>query len=1042
MQKFKEDGVQEGMLDWLEEIGWDVYRQEEGRGSSILDKRYSREPEEAVYWDLLKEKIVEINDNVTKAEAKEIERDLKRELTGEDLIETNKQVYEILRNGKLHYVEAEGRKVYVDLVSDELAENSFMSADEYSFRRRQTSASRLDVTLFVNGIPLVQIETKSEAQGNTWTKAYSNMKDYEEDEPRMFSTVLLNAVCDGEKFRYASVGADKKFYFPWRSDSYEEGDYEPEDATKDLFRPETLMDIFNYFVFFTSKEKIVPRYMQYYGTNKIIERVRKSNLINKEFLVQQPGSITAYRSDNLGLDAVESLPGDFWKSESEHPWAFPNFDLIDQPLPRKGLIWHTQGSGKSYTMIFAAYKVKRHPDIRDRQSLIIVDRKKLEGQMEDDLNDIDFPHFSKADTIDDLKNLLEEGQRQLVLTTMQKFEDVPSTLNLELNEAPLIMIDECHRMTEGSLMSNLKAAIPERLRFGFTGTPVKMGKTPKDRNTFREFSPLGENYLHRYSLNQGREDNVITDVSFTSKEPVWDIDEDELDQDFEEEFDNLDDEQKSEVLRKYVNQTELTELRPRIEKVVSEIKQHFEKQVGPNGYKAMTVTPSRRAAVLYADELKKYWDEDEVDAVITTKPEDGSMLKKYGKSDEDETTVVDDFKEKDNNLKMLVVCDKLLTGFDAPILQTMYLDKSMQNHNLLQAIARTNRPMKGKRTGRIVDFQGIFKNPEEALEYEYEFRKDVVRETDELADKYLDKLQSLWEMFDDIDFNGEPEEFRKAINQLVKNDGFANNFVTEFKNAENLYESISPHKKLADDEVETKWAILTQIYTKFRERMSGKDSQKPILQRDDIRANTRRILQKHMDIQGVEEEELDTGIEPVNIKEVEQDEGEDLPPNELLAEQGVPKNKNLESKSGRNPVYSSLSERLKQVINRWKNDDISPEEAVDEYNQLKDRLEKIQEEKENRGMSDSEFAVFKLLVRDYSEFVDDADEASDIAKKIGSKIEERDFNSNIKQLRTDLRKDVLKTLTSEGKANIAAHNNREFLEKSVDYILENGVESP
>ncbi len=258
-------------------------------------------------------------------------------------MEGNKKFYKILRNGKKYTLgpEHDNETIRVRLIAHpddpdydfSVDENRFDAVTEFKVERKR--GIRPDVVLFVNGIPLVTMELKSTAQDATVDQAISDMMDYEEIEPRLFVPGLLNGVCDGKEFRYAAVGSPEEFYFPWRSDDFEEGDYQPKDAVESLFEPETLLDIFRYFVFYEENQtKVVPRYMQYYASEKILNRIKRGE-------------------------------------------------------PKKGLIWHTQGSGKSYTMLFAAYKAKKCPEIEGKQYVLIVDRKKLDDQMADTLAAID-----------------------------------------------------------------------------------------------------------------------------------------------------------------------------------------------------------------------------------------------------------------------------------------------------------------------------------------------------------------------------------------------------------------------------------------------------------------------------------------------------------------------------------------------------------------------------------------------------------------------------------------------------------------------------
>jgi type I restriction enzyme R subunit len=989
LEQTTEGGVEAKVLDYLEEVGWDIYgdpRTKGEWGASQLDEKYDRSRDEAVYWDYLKEKIIELNENISEDNAQEIVDNLKRNMGAENLLDANEEFYEKMQEGVPYtFVDEEGneRSEYIDLIhfpedernAEELMEkNDFVAVNQFQFERGKSV--RPDVTLLVNGLPIVQFELKNIGPNSTVQKAMNEMEQYQKKAQRMFVPNLFNVVCDGTRFRYAATDAPQKFYFPWRSESFEEEDYEVEDAMTDPFQPQKLMDLFKYYVFFSDEGKIIPRYMQQQASNRIIERLRKGE-------------------------------------------------------PRKGLVWHTQGSGKSFTMMFAANKAKKSSTVKDRQQIIVVDRKKLEEQMSDDLHDIDFPIFEVAETINDLENILEENQNQLVLTTIQKFENVGSSIEADPEGESVVYVDEAHRFTEGKLGSKLRNTLPDAFYFGFTGTPVvEDGK--EGRNTFKEFSPRGEDYLHRYSIEAGQRDGVITGVTFTRENVKWDdIPEDMLDQEFEGEFGDLPLQKQQEILRKYVKESDLAELRPRMEKVVRKILDHFEERVEPMRMKGMVVTPSREAAALYSDELRKYRDEEEVEAIISGDGEDKEFMTKYVRSDEEERNIVDKFKDQSSELKLLVVCDKLLTGFDAPVLKTLYLDKSMANHNLLQAIARTNRPMAGKQNGEIVDFAGVFEDPDEALQYEeFEVIQDGLKETDKLADDFLELLDDLISLFD-VEFRDDPETVQKAVASLRKDDQMASTFLERFSEAENIFESVQPHEKLGEDEVITKWTIINDIYYEFKEMERGVRPSEGRIS-GDVRAKTREILEKHMEVDDIEteDEEVYYEIGSPEVKHVE-----DETPDYSAAAEGAVLEENIEIQANKNPAFESLSERVKRIISDWKNDEITSDEAIEKYKEVKDEKESIESEQEKKGMDDMTFALYKNLQDKHAIYFSNK-EAEEISRNISKRIDSLDFNSVERKLRKDIRKQVLLEITEQDKTKIIKEED-EFLTEIVNLIFKN-----
>lgn len=985
MRKFNEYDVEKKMLQLLEENGWETYGDPENDewGAKILDERYDRKPSEVVYWNLLREKILAINDHVSESEAKEVISKLKRQLGGENLVEANEQFQEKLRKGVEHTImrDGENESTYVQLIDtpeteveidrSELSKNSFQAVNQFAVER--PDQSRPDVTLLVNGIPIVHVELKSGVGESTWESARNDLLNYEERTPRMFATSILNVASSGHFFRYAPVGADKDSYFPWRSESYEDEDLEMEDATADLLNPETLTDILKFYSFYHSGNKIVPRYMQYQAANKALKRIRNGE-------------------------------------------------------PRRGLIWHTQGSGKSFTMLFIASKLKRSK-IQDRQVLIVVDRTKLEDQMSNDMEELGL-HSELADSIDDLNRLLKEDVNQAVLTTMQKFQDVDSDIKAEKEVDPVVMVDECHRFFEAQLGNKLLAALPDAFYFGLTGTPVVEGNDEKDRNTFREFSPEGEDYLHRYSIIEGQRDGVITDVAFIEKEGFqWEIPREKMDQDFEKEFSELDLQERNEILKEYVNQTQLAELRPRLEKVTEDIRNHYDAKLRNSKFKGMVVTPSRRAAALYGDEIRKYWPAEEVEVLISVDGNDPKLMQKYRKSDEEERTIIDKFKDSQKNPQLLIVCDKLLTGFDAPILKTMYLDKSMKNHNLLQAIARTNRPATGKPNGEIIDYQGVFEDRDRAFEYseEYEVAENAAKDVEELEEQFVNLLDEMMEMFEDIEFDGSPEALQDSIVKLDKNSEIRSKFQSRYEEAEDLYESLMPNETLGKKQNSRRYEILGQIYYRYQQNEEGYDPGELSLRSQNVREKTRKILEKHVEVEGESESE-EVSLE---VPEPEVVRLEDQSPDYQATRRGPATVDDIAPLAQKNPAYESLSERVEDVLQQWRQDSISADEAIEEYEDAESAKKRLEEERKKRDLSRTEFAVFKLF--DSSGAVDQ-EKAENIARETGDRLETLNLGVNYRQARKQVRKQLIYALKEAGEVELAK---TDMLDKAVNYVLEN-----
>ena len=985
MESFSEDKVEERMLEVLEENGWETYGDPVAgeRGASVLDERYDRDRSEVVYWNLLKDKIVEINDFADRKVANEVVKKLKRQLGGENIVEANEEFQEKLRKGVPHTVSIDGEDkskrvqlidapdTEVEFSREDLSDNTFHAVNQFSVER--PDESRPDVTLLVNGIPIVHVELKSGVNESDVWDAVKDIQSYEERNSRMFTTTVLNVGSSGTFFRYGAVDADLEHFNPWRSMDYSDEDLELRDATEDLLNPETLVDILKFYSFYHSGSKIVPRYMQYRASNKMLKRIRDGE-------------------------------------------------------PRRGLVWHTQGSGKSFTMLFVAQKLKLS-EVRDRQVLVVVDRKKLEDQMSTDMEEIDLMH-DVADSIDDLNDILVEDVNQTVLTTMHKFQDTESDVKADKEVNPVVMVDECHRFFEAKLGNDLLAALPDAFYFGLTGTPVVEGDGEKNRNTFREFSPEGEDYLDRYSIMDGKRDGVITEVSFQVREGFeWDISEEDMDREFEKEFEEYDLQERNEILKDYVNQTQLAELRPRMEKVTADIRKHFDENLRPTKFKGMVVTPSRRAAALYGDEIKKYWDPEEVDVLISADGNDPKIMQKYRKSDEDDRKVIENFKDPQKDPQLLVVCEKLLTGFDAPVLKTMYLDKSMKNHNLLQAIARVNRPESGKANGEIIDYQGILSSPEKAFEYqdEYEIAENAAVETGELEEEFENLLSEMMELFSDVEFDGSPDALQKCLVKLQKEEKTRSKFESKYRDAEDLFESLMPNETLGKKENRERYELLSEIYYKYQKLEEGSDPENLSISSEEVRAKTREILEEHVDIDGSgSSTEIEYEISEPDVNRVK-----DHSPDYEAGRKGPATVDDIDPLAKKNPAYQKLSERVKDVLQSWRNDEMGSEEAVESYDSAEEEKERLKEEKERRGMNDSEFAVFKLLTLEYNL---QKEKAEKIADDVENRLEDTRIGVNYGQARDEIRRQVIYGLKENDEIELAK---TDFLEKAVNYIFEN-----
>lgn len=991
---FDERGVEHAMLRWLADGEWEVYGLDDPEGAKVLDDRYGRAPDEPVYWDLLREKLIELNDGVTKRNVDDVITAIRRDFSSDQLVEGNRSVHELLQKGRsVNLAQPDGstQPTVVDLIDhEEWGRNSFIAANQFRFRQHESV--RPDVVCFVNGIPLIVAELKSLTQDTTIDDAIDDLHEYERDAPRLFMSVLFNIAADHEDCEYGAIRAPRKYYNPWKPGDDElnlEGfENEFKRTTYSLLHPETLLDVLKHFVFYKRESgenaKLVPRHMQYHGANAIFERVGE---------------------------------GDF----------------------ENGLIWHTQGSGKSLTMLYVARGLLyREGVVHNPQVLILVDRQNLRDQFNDDLSALlNFEHYEVVTGgAERLQSLIEEGMSQVIVTTIQLFQNVDA--DVQSNPQTVVLSDEAHRFMEARLGSKLDAALDQYYHFGFTGTPVNES-TESGRNTFDHFSPdsTDEQYLHLYSMQEGIEDDVILPVHFELRHDnrEWVIDHDLMDEAAEAEWGDLSTEERDRLIRETINQQTLAELRPRVEEIAADIVTHFDDRLRPSGWKGMVVTPTRKAAALYGEELQKYLDPEEVEVVISSSGDDEPIIRKFGTSAGERGDIVDQFEDEENP-KLLVVCDMLLTGFDAPVLKTIYLDRPLSNHTLLQAIARTNRTEEGKRNGEIIDYAGVFAagNVDDALSYyEPSVRETAATDIKKLIDEYRETLDELLEIFEDIELSNDPETLTECIALLRKDPEARRTFKNGYKDVESLYDTIAPDRRLEKGDLPAKYQWVTQMYLAFR-RKTDRDTSPE----EDLRDKTRRIVEENIDIESFSEEFDVIEIGPEHIEHVES-----MPPDAAAAEIAHAATHHLQGRAETNPRYRKLSERVEDVIQRWQQGTLADSEAFDRLRALEREIIDVETEAHEQDLGQSGHALYAALVEDYAEFIEDDGEAQAIAQSVAEAFRERVDRSypgwqTSPATRDEVQQLLLETVAVEHEKPQLCKRD-EFLDDARFYLIENAA---
>src|SRR3989344_2841742 len=567
----------------------------------------------------LAEAIKRINNITDDTEVQSVIREIKK-------IDTNEGFLSLLRNGvNLKNPETGKMRDYMVVDYDILDNNRFVVTNQFYFEGNLENI-RPDILVFLNGIPVVDIEAKSPTASTnvSYEDAIGQIIRYQRVAMKLFWPNCFNVATDGLKTVYATTFAPEQYFLQWKDEDLEKKlDGQLEMTLTSLLEKERLLDIVkNFIVFEQTKDgrvKKIARYQQLRATNKIVERVQDGE-------------------------------------------------------KRRGLIWHTQGSGKSLTMFFTAWKLRFDKSLKNPKVFILVDRIDLDDQIYDTFVNAGGKNVIRVTSQRDLAKRITNDERGIFISTIEKFNELP--LHLENpNENIIVLSDEAHRSNEGVAGIKLRDSMQKAFFFGFTGTPID--KTTL--NTHRNFGEEGERYLDYYSIEQAIEDGATLPVTYEARLSKFFIDDEKLDKQFEELTQGLSDKEKDQVAKKYGKKEAIVKLDRRMQAVAQDIVEHFKLYVEPSGFKAQIVCYDREATAKYKellDELvPKEWS-----AVIyspgdpNTSAED---LQKYNTTKAKREKLINEFKDPNSPLKFLLVCDMLLTGFDAPVEQVMYLDKPL-----------------------------------------------------------------------------------------------------------------------------------------------------------------------------------------------------------------------------------------------------------------------------------------------------------------------------------------------------------------------------
>jgi type I restriction enzyme R subunit len=713
-----------------------------------------REYVEVILQDRLKKAVDAINEDIPSDAREEAVKKVMRSFSV-SLMDNNKAFHRMLTEGvdvKFNIGEGKSRtdKVWlIDFTNPE--SNEFLAVNQFTVTENHNN-KRPDIVLFINGLPLVVIELKNPVDENADVKAaFNQLQTYKQLIPSLFSYSAFLIASDGWFAKVGTITSDYSRFMEWKTSDSEtivDANIEPElePMIKGLLSKKTLLDVIRHFIVFEeSKEKTLKKiaaYHQYYAVNKAIESTVRATAQTAPMVKENP--------ENYGFPSVrDQAPGD----------------------KRAGVIWHTQGSGKSLSMVFYAGKLVLTEAMNNPTIVVLTDRNDLDQQL--------FETFASCQQLirqtpqqavnrDDLKKLLSVSSGGVVFTTIQKFlpEDAGEKYPLLSDRKNIVVIaDEAHRSQYDFIdgfARHMRDALPNASFIGFTGTPIEK----EDKNTQAVFG----NYIDVYDIQQAVEDGATVRIFYESRLARIELSDEEhkvLDEKVEEvtEGDELSERQIR--FARWTSKEAVVGSEQRLKQVAADMVNHFEQRLSAAEGKAMFVCMSRRICVALHNEiikLRPHWydpadDKGAIKVIMTGSASDPLDWQEHIRNKPRRIKIGDRLKDPKDSLKMIIVRDMLLTGYDAPCLHTLYVDKPMNGHNLMQAIARVNRVFGDKEGGLVVDYIGIAQDLKKALAIYTENKGRGKLAFDQ--EEAVAKMQELYEIVVDM-FHG--FEYRKYFN--------------------------------------------------------------------------------------------------------------------------------------------------------------------------------------------------------------------------------------------------------------------------------------
>ena len=830
--------------------------------------------------------------------------DLDEPLT-DGLVRTSEKIYDALLLGKSFPETVGGGKTlsfnlkYIDWEHPE--NNLFHVTEEFSVESQdKLHNARPDIVLFINGIPFAVIECK--APHIPVDQAVEQMIRNQQADyvPQLFKYAQIVMATNKNAVKYATAGTPKKFWSVWKEQDTAfldsrlaqlVADRAPTEQDRNmisLFSWERLMELTRYFVLFDANVKKICRYQQYFAIREIIN--------------------TIAQQDSKGNR-------------------------------QSGVIWHTQGSGKSLTMVMLAKYILMELAACNPRVVIVTDRKELDGQIA-----ATFAHTrlnpARATSGRHLVELVTSGKADVITTVINKFNTAERLEAKNNSRDVFVLIDESHRSNYGSMAAKMRTVFPNACYIGFTGTPLMK----REKNTLTKFGKL----IHKYTIQDGVEDGAIVPLIYEGRFVEQKVDEENIDMWFQQTTKRLTDPQKEDLRRKWSSIRRLTSTDARIKRIALDINNHFVLGFKDTGFKAMLATNYKRDAIRYLKCFEQFGD---LNCAVVISPPDmresvddvdegtdnmvieywEKMMKQYGDADTYEEAMKNKF--CDGEIDILIVCSKLLTGFDAPVCQVLYIDKELKEHGLLQAIARTNRLHDGKEYGLIVDYRGLIQKLDTAMDmysgaglenFEGRDLRGVVIDVLEALGQLRTAYTNLIDIFTDVKDLGDTEAVEVALAEEKKREQFYNLLCT-FGRALNLALNSEQAYAALPGEERKKYQDRFVFFSKVRR--SVKIRYCDAIDNSEYEPLMQSLLDTHLSVAGLKQ--ITNPVDILNKDDFER-ELEELGSLRAKADAITSRlSKSISAKYEENPAYyDSFSKRIKDALNQYKEKVISEAEYL------------------------------------------------------------------------------------------------------------------